>query len=357
MARWWPRCRTGGARAAARRPGRSGRVLAIAQVLVVAAGVAGCPRGEKQPPGPPDRAAQPDSAGAAGALAASPSAAAPDSAAGEKSGADQTELTRATCAKDPCPVQLRARRGSLAPCEATLGWPLPAGPIAPAPAASGGITAGLACPSEPQVWSVGREEHAATVVVCDVSLEHATRGLLVAMEAGFEHVKRRFELFARGTDAWRRVWFEEDPQGPTSWSLVVRPDAAGPGRDQLVLFRVSSGPGKAGKQPDRVVKQAMLWDRSTLVRDPSRAPASGLTAVVAGPFADVAAARRAQAMAPGCLDAAWVMPAAAFPGQAGKVVLAAPAANQKRAEAARSALTACAPGVRTTTATWPAEDN
>jgi hypothetical protein len=329
-------------------------MLAIARVLAVAACVAGCKRGETQPAAPLDRATQPDSASTAGTP---PGAAAPGNAAGVQSGAEQTQLTRAACAKDACPVQLRVRRASLAAAEATLGWPLPAGPIAAAPAASGGITAGLACATEPRVWSVGREEQAATVVVCDVSLQHATRGLLVAMEAGFEHVKRRFELFADDGGAWRRVWFEEDPQGPTSSSLVVRPDAAGPGRDQFVLFQVSSAPGKASKQPDRVAKQTMLWDQSTLVRDKARSQVSALTAVVTGPFADVAAARRAQAAASGCLDAAWLMPAAAFPGQAGKFVLAAPAADAKRAEAARSALTACAPGVRTTTATWPAEAN
>jgi hypothetical protein len=334
--------------------GRVAWALAIVPMVALAGAAARCTRNATQTAAAPDASTRPAPDVVDSGASPSGDAAAAGKATPGGSPSGQTELVRAVCATEPCPVQLRVRRAAIASAYVTLGWSLPPGPIAPRSASGDGVTAGLACPVEPRIWSVGREEKAATVAVCDVNLDQKTRGLLVAIEAGFEHVKRRFELYAPRADAWTRTWFEEDPQGPTTSALVVRADAAGRGRDQLVRFRISSTSGTA-KQPDRVVTEAMLWDKSTLVHDKLAGRGLGLSAVVVGPFPDTVAARRAQAAAPDCLGAAVVLPAAAFPGQGGKIVLAMPSADSKRAEVARSAVSTCAPDLKTNTAAWPTE--
>ncbi len=174
-----------------------------------------------------------------------------------------------------------------------------------------------------EAWTAGKEEGAVTTALRAVNLAANRSGVLVHQVGGFEHIKRRYDLFAAEGDKLKRIWSAEEGQGP-AWSSVDV--AAAPGGDEIIYLL---GYRARGKDPDPFEARRLGWDEAT--KSLSGRPKLELPAVVAGDFPTAEAARRAASGS--CLSAYWVLPADVLGKTSSRFVLAMVAAGKQAAEA------------------------
>ncbi|MBC7928245.1 MAG: hypothetical protein H7039_21580 [Bryobacteraceae bacterium] len=113
--------------------------------------------------------------------------------------------------------------------------------------------------------------------------------------AGYEHPKRRHDIFAAVGGKISRVWSKTEQQGPYWTSVAVRPAGA---VDEVIVFQ-SFSPG--GTEPDSIQATQLRWDAGK--RMFQEVPAAGVKMLVAGSYATVEAARTALQKDPACLTA------------------------------------------------------
>lgn len=184
---------------------------------------------------------------------------------------------------------------------------------------------GLAELTPVEAWTAGSEEGAVTTALQSVRLTPARNGLLVHQAAGFEHVKRRHDLFVADGGKLERVWSAAEGAGP-AWS-VAEVVPSGKGRTDEIIYLQGFRPG--GAEADTLTARRLVWDdnKQKLVIQ----PLAILPAVTAGEFSSVKMARRAATSS--CLNEYWVLPANRFGGAASKFVLALVAIRKQTVEA------------------------
>lgn len=176
-----------------------------------------------------------------------------------------------------------------------------------------------------EAWTAGTEEGAVTTAVQGVRLTATRVGLLVHQAGGFEHVKRRRDLFVAEGGKLRKIWSVQDGVGPVRSAAYLVP-AENRQYDE-VLYIDGLIPG--GAEADSLSAQRLTWDEtSQTLRARSM---DSLPAVIAGEFPNVEAARSAQANA--CLAEYWVLPADRFGGSTARLVLALVAPDRHNADA------------------------
>jgi hypothetical protein len=169
---------------------------------------------------------------------------------------------------------------------------------------------GSAAPLE--AWTAGIEEGAVTTAFEPVRLGPERTGVVVHQAAGFEHVKRRHDVFVADSGKLRLVWTAAEPQGPTRIAAHVVPQGTS---DAIVRIT-----GRYADDPlaDSVGAERFVWDEST--GQMAGQPVEQLSAVITGEYATPALARAARAGE--CVADSWVMPAELFGGRPRRYVLA-----------------------------------
>ncbi len=147
-------------------------------------------------------------------------------------------------------------------------------------------------------YTAGDEEGAVTTAMQSVRLSAQRTGLLVQQAAGFEHVKRRRDLFVVEEKKLKRIWSKQDGSGPVrSYADIV---ASGANADEIVLIE---GVSTAPNQADQVTVQRLLWDESA--KTLQVLPVALMAALVVGNFANAEAARSKYADA--CFANYWLL--------------------------------------------------
>jgi hypothetical protein len=156
--------------------------------------------------------------------------------------------------------------------------------------------------SNAEVWSTGTEESSVITAARAIKLADGRNALLIDQVAGFEHPKRRHDLFSTSSGRVVALWSYAEPQGPYWSTVAVQPGAAGRG-DDLTFFSAFS-PDPAA--PDQLSAQRLELapDRSVL-RASATSPVLSMLAL--GPYPSAAGARAAQDQNTDCLAAFWVL--------------------------------------------------
>ena len=147
-------------------------------------------------------------------------------------------------------------------------------------------------------YSAGEGEGLVTTLMQPVRLSTQRMGVLVQQAAGFEHVKRRRDLFIVEDKKLKKVWSKQDGSGPVrSYADVIRGSAD---VDAIVLIEGSSF---APAEPDQVTALRLTWDEQAKAVHSS--PVETMMAVVVGNFANAEAARGK--LADACLANYWII--------------------------------------------------
>ena len=147
-------------------------------------------------------------------------------------------------------------------------------------------------------YIAGEEEGAVATVMQPVRLSAQRAGLLVQQAAGFEHVKRRRDVFIVDDKKLKRVWSKQDGSGPVrSYADVI---AAGPNADEIVLIEGSSF---TPNQADQITALRLVWDEAANTLRETPVPV--MAALVVGDFATAEAARAQYADA--CFANYWLL--------------------------------------------------
>lgn len=175
-------------------------------------------------------------------------------------------------------------------------------------------------------WTAGHDEGAVTTLIRPVRLGPGFTGLLVQQSGGFEHVKRRYDVFVHDGAKLRKIGSAAEGPGP-AWSTAAVVSSADGAQDDIVYLE---GFRPGGSSADRLSATRLTWDgaRRALVQQ----PLVHLPALIAGEFASVGAARKAADAEP-CLADYWVLPAERFGGKRGRLVLASVDAQQRGVDA------------------------
>ncbi len=147
-------------------------------------------------------------------------------------------------------------------------------------------------------YIAGEEEGAVAAVMQPVRLSAQRTGLLVQQAAGFEHLKRRRDVFIIDDKKLKRVWSKQDRSEPVrSYADVI---AAGPNADEIVLIEGSSF---TPNQADQITALRLVWDEAAnTLRE---TPVAVMAALVVGDFATAEAARAQYADA--CFANYWLL--------------------------------------------------
>jgi len=246
------------------------------------------------------------------------------------------------CADARCPVEVRLADDHATLAREALDWPAVTtetyeadiDPIS-------GVGDPLA-PPKGTLWVAGEDESSLSVFARPVRLTAERNGLLVDEAAGFDHVKRRHYLFVERDGSLARVWTGSEGQGPVLTTTAVRGSADGT-RDEIVYFDQVRFP--FGDAVDELTVTSLRWDAAQAKL--SQSPASGIYAVVFGPFADVNAARNVAAEHPECFAEFSILPSERFVSlPAGSAVLAAVTAAERNATETLSRVGKCATAQR-----------
>ena len=148
-------------------------------------------------------------------------------------------------------------------------------------------------------YAAGEEEGAVTTLVQAVRLSPRRTGLLVQQAGGFEHVKRRRDLFVIENNRLNNVWSKQDGNGPVrSFVDVIRNADI----DNLVLIEgITLTPAEA----DQITAFRLSWDEGS--KSLQSSPIATLKAVAIGNFATAELARAKYADA--CLANYWTVSA------------------------------------------------
>lgn len=254
------------------------------------------------------------------------------------------EVAIQACTAAPCPIKVRLIEGRRPSDFVTLNWASAGG--APQQEEIDGLW-GAADPLLPRgklhAWTTGEEVDAVSTLARAVALAPDRNGLLVDQLAGFDHLKRRHDLFISrgGRMTLARRW--EEGAGPT-WSAVATVPRRGR-REDLLFFDGFRAP--SSDEPDRLDVTAYLWDeRADRLVERLRAPVT-LYVLVLGVYPSVAAARRIRDAGGECLLGFWVLKTDPFPAlPPGKLLLGALSTQRAYAEEAAQAVAACAPELK-----------
>jgi hypothetical protein len=191
-------------------------------------------------------------------------------------------------------------------------------------------------PAAVTAWSMGEEEGYLGIAVRPVLLSADTHGLLIDQRTGFEHLKRRHELYVASDGQLERVWEAAEGAGPawTSTAIVPLKDD----RQGILYFDGFLSPMPTA--PDQLEISLLAWDpHSRKLKKQSR---HTVQAVVVTGYTSVAAAQQARTAQPDCLGLFWVLPAARLSGVAsGRYVLALPGSSTANVKEALQHTTAC----------------
>ncbi len=147
-------------------------------------------------------------------------------------------------------------------------------------------------------YTAGDEEGAVTTAIQPVRLSAQRTGLLVQQAAGFEHVKRRRDVFIVDDKKLKRIWSKQDGSGPVrSYADVV---ASSANADEIVLIE---GGSFVPNQADEVTVQRLLWDEPGQTLQATPVPV--MAAMVVGNFANAETARAKYADP--CLANYWLL--------------------------------------------------
>ncbi len=235
----------------------------------------------------------------AGTLAACKKSTAPEIASTETF---RFKIASGPCADGACPVLLRLDSAGRTADTAALGTTTSDAKWARVSQADS------SAPAARDIWTAGTEENEVTTAVEPVKLDAKTFGVLVHQTTGFEHLKRRRDLFAIQKGQLKKIWSAEDGAGP-AWSVAfaMRDDTAG--TDRIVY---ASGMAIDATMPDLLSAQTIGFESATGKMIPL--PAAPVPALIISKFPTVDAARAAAS--DGCHDGAFVV-APDFIGKAG----------------------------------------
>ena len=165
-------------------------------------------------------------------------------------------------------------------------------------------------------YTAGEEEGAVTTAIQPVRLSAQRIGLLVQQSGGFEHVKRRRDLFIVDDKKLKRVWSKQDGSGPVrSYADVVAGADSGGKGDEIVLIE---GITVAPNEADQVSAQRLLWDEAA--KTLRSTPVASMTATVVGNFTSAEAARGKYSDA--CFANFWLLRAHQVGEKSNRFVLA-----------------------------------
>lgn len=191
-------------------------------------------------------------------------------------------------------------------------------------------------PAAVTAWSTGEEEGYLGTAVRPVLLSVDTHGLLIDQRTGFEHLKRRHELYVVLDNKLERVWEAAEGAGPawTSTAIVPLKDD----RQGILYFNGFLYP--LHTTPDQLEISLLAWEPRD--RKLKKQPQFTVQAVVVAGYTSVAAAQRARTAQPECLGLFWVLPATRLSGAAsGRYVLALPGSSAANLKKALQQTTAC----------------
>jgi len=188
------------------------------------------------------------------------------------------------CNAEACELMVELRGSAGAVARHATGWAPPnLARVRDDSAAAREILVGACAPAA--AWTFGEEASWTVIAARHVRLAGGGEGLLLMHMGGFEHVKRSFMLVAIDGGGLRNLWTGGDGPGPqVSWMEI---NTRG-GADDLVFFRAFLHPDPAELE---TLTAARLTDDAG---DIAETPARDLWAVVAGGYADAAAARQAR---------------------------------------------------------------
>ena len=256
---------------------------------------------------------------------------------------EMLEVGLGACQGDVCPIEIRLKQGQDIKHAMPAAWP--ASNDTPQPVAldsTVGVGDPLAAADEQaRVWSTGEEERTVVTVARSVHLQNGRSAVLLDQMAGYEHPKRRHDLFVVDGGKVVAAWSSVEPQGPYWSSIAIEPGKAG--ADALILFEAFS---PDPEQPDSLTAQRLDLagenDATHVVTSPAV-----VNVAIAGSFPSVAAARAARDESPECLAAFRVLDGNSVGrGHKGKFVLAAASTQRTLAEQALQHAAACAPGLK-----------
>lgn len=147
-------------------------------------------------------------------------------------------------------------------------------------------------------YTAGEEEGMVTTGMQSVQLSPQRTGVLVQQAGGFEHVKRRRDLYIIDDNKLKRVWYKQDGQGPVgSYADVIQ---RSDGADEMVLIEgLTINPTQA----DQITALRLTWDEKDRLLKSS--PVESLKAVVTGDFRNAEAAR--EKLGDPCLAQYWIL--------------------------------------------------
>ncbi len=161
-------------------------------------------------------------------------------------------------------------------------------------------------------YTAGQEEGAVTTALQAVRLSPQRTALLVQQAAGFEHVKRRRDVFIVEDKKLKRIWSQQDGAGPVrSYADVL---ARGDAQEIVVIEGGSFVP----TETDRVTAQRLVWDDAA--KTLSAVAVDTMSAVAVGSFASAEAARAK--LADACLANYWILSDDQLGGKSRRFVLA-----------------------------------
>jgi hypothetical protein len=245
------------------------------------------------------------------------------------------------CREASCPIEVRLAAGNKVIDTAVLEWPASDARAKHAPVDwTHGVGDPSASPSGLRAWTMGEEEQAVSVAARSVRIAPDRSALLVTQLAGFDHLKRRHDLFLVDGDRLQRIWSYAEPPGPHWSSTTVRPSRGK--AEEVVLATGFLSP--TDEAPDRLEIQKLDWQAATKQVDQNPAEAFLVTA---GSFASIEQARQMRASNHGCLAHYWVLGAASSAAEQGPVIVATLSSTRQAAHHEMRRAKACAPSIRT----------
>jgi hypothetical protein len=258
------------------------------------------------------------------------------------------DLVRKECSGKSCQLVVQlADRGKVLD-EAKLAWSVaPGRPTREAPDVNSGVRGALSEATTPVGVSLGSDDDTVATFPRLVHFAAGRTGLLVTQRGGYDHVKRRHDLFVVGDSRLIHALGEEEPAGP-AWSTTEVAGLAA-GREAIVHVRTFE-PGD-DETPDTLEASRYAWDaKDDRLRAVSGKEAVPLYVLTAGRFPTIAAARAAKNEQAECLSPFVVIPLSSLEGPKGgggkNFTLAAVSVQRAEAEAARAKIAGCAPTVK-----------
>lgn len=255
------------------------------------------------------------------------------------SGKLSLQMFVAPCVNDNCPIQLRLMQDKKAIDSKNLDWG------AVDKKSQRGSWTGLWDTAHGKTLpavTLGEERNAITTAMQPVRLNNNRMAVLVRQTGGFEHVKRRFYLYAIRNKQLKRIWTGKEGAG-SFYSGVVVVDMA-VDRKGIIYF---NGFSKASySEADSLDVKQLHWPMNS--QDLVEESAVGLPVVLLVPEYDsVGAARSALAQAATCLANYWILKSGQFSGLSkNKVVIAAIATSEQWVKAELVRLRKCRPELK-----------